>query len=341
MKILENVLYILTENSYLHCDNGTISVKIGGSEKVRIPAHTVESIICLCNTTVSSPFIGFCGENGISLSFHSDNGKFYGRIYGPVNGNVLLRKKQYQYIDSPESIDIVRNVLRGKFLNSRNLLQKSARGTIDDKADILRNAAQIITGQAELLEKSESIDNMRGIEGVVASVYFQAFDTMLKVDENEMKFIKRSRRPPENRVNALLSFTYMLLKNDMQSALESVGLDPAAGYLHTLRPGRPSLALDIIEELRSPLCDRFVISILNLKQIKSKDFEVGNGVYKLSDDARRLIIKEWQQRKKEIITHPFLKEKIPIGLIPYCQSMLLARYIRGDIDEYPPFIWRY
>ena len=341
MKILENVLYILTENSYLHCDNGTISVKIGGSEKVRIPAHTVESIICLCNTTVSSPFIGFCGENGISLSFHSDNGKFYGRIYGPVNGNVLLRKKQYQYIDSPESIDIVRNVLRGKFLNSRNLLQKSARGTIDDKADILRNAAQIITGQAELLEKSESIDNMRGIEGVVASVYFQAFDTMLKVDENEMKFIKRSRRPPENRVNALLSFTYMLLKNDMQSALESVGLDPAAGYLHTLRPGRPSLALDIIKELRSPLCDRFVISILNLKQIKSKDFEVGNGVYKLSDDARRLIIKEWQQRKKEIITHPFLKEKIPIGLIPYCQSMLLARYIRGDIDEYPPFIWRY
>ena len=341
MKILENVLYILTENSYLHCDNGTISVKIGGSEKVRIPAHTVESIICLCNTTVSSPFIGFCGENGISLSFHSDIGKFYGRIYGPVNGNVLLRKKQYQYIDSPESIDIVRNVLRGKFLNSRNLLQKSARGTIDDKADILRNAAQIITGQAELLEKSESIDNMRGIEGVVASVYFQAFDTMLKVDENEMKFIKRSRRPPENRVNALLSFTYMLLKNDMQSALESVGLDPAAGYLHTLRPGRPSLALDIIEELRSPLCDRFVISILNLKQIKSKDFEVGNGVYKLSDDARRLIIKEWQQRKKEIITHPFLKEKIPIGLIPYCQSMLLARYIRGDIDEYPPFIWRY
>ena len=163
----------------------------------------------------------------------------------------------------------------------------------------------------------------------------------LKTEENEMRFEKRSRRPPENRVNALLSFAYMLLKNDMQSALESVGLDPAAGYLHTLRPGRPSLALDIMEELRSPLCDRFVISFINLKQIKAKDFNTGDGVYKLSDDARRLIIKEWQQRKKEIITHPFLKEKIPIGLIPYCQSMLLARYIRGDIDGYPPFIWRY
>ena len=340
MKKLGNVLYILTENSYLHCDNGTICVKVGGTEKVRIPAHTIESIICLCNTTVSSPFIGFCGENGISLSFHSDNGRFYGRIYGAVNGNVLLRKKQYQYIDNPESVDIVRNILSGKFANSRNLLLKSARGTTDDKADILRKAAYIISEQAELLDKSDDIDNMRGIEGAAASVYFQSFDAMLKNDEEDMQFEKRSRRPPENRVNALLSFTYMLLKNDMQSALESVGLDPAAGYLHTLRPGRPSLALDMMEELRAPLCDRFVISLINLKQIKSKDFNVGEGEYALSDDARKLVIREWQQRKKEIITHPFLKEKIQIGLIPYCQAMLLARYIRGDINGYPPFIWR-
>lgn len=340
MKKLGNVLYILTENSYLHCENGTISVKVGGTEKVRIPAHTIESIICLCNTVVSSPFIGFCGENGISLSFHSDNGKFYGRIYGPVNGNVLLRKKQYQYINSEESVDIVRNILSGKFVNSRNLLMKSARGVTDDRSDVLRKASQSLAEQAQLLEKSENIDNMRGIEGAAASIYFQAFDAMLKNDENEMKFERRSRRPPENRVNALLSFTYMLLKNDMQSALESVGLDSAAGYLHTLRPGRPSLALDIMEKLRSPLCDRLVISLINLKQIKAKDFETGEGIYRLSDDARKLVIKEWQQRKKEVITHPFLKEKIPIGLIPYCQSMLLARYLRGDIDGYPPFIWR-
>ncbi len=163
---------------------------------------------------------------------------------------------------------------------------------------------------------------------------------MLKTDDNDLIFDKRSRRPPENRVNALLSFVYMLLKNDTQSALESVGLDPAAGYLHTLRPGRPSLALDLMEELRAPLCDRFVISLLNLKQIQSNDFDTTNGEYRLRDDARRLVIREWQLRKKEQITHLFLKEKIEIGLIPYCQAMLLARHMRGDLDGYPPFIWR-
>lgn len=340
MKKLGNVLYIMTEGSYLHCDNGTISVRIGGSEKVRIPAHTIEAIICLCNTTVSTPFIGFCGENGISLSFHSDNGKFYGRIYGPVNGNVLLRKKQYQLIGSDQSADIVRNILCGKILNSRNFLLKAARGTDEDKAERIKKAAQMLLEQADLLENSADIDSMRGIEGAAASIYFQVFDDLLKTDEADMLFEKRSRRPPENRVNALLSFTYMLLKNDMQSALESAGLDPAAGYLHTLRPGRPSLALDIMEELRSPLCDRFVISLINLKQIQSNDFSVDGGVYKLDDASRKTVIREWQERKKEMITHPFLKEKIQIGLIPYCQAMLLARYLRGDLDGYPPYVWR-
>ena len=163
---------------------------------------------------------------------------------------------------------------------------------------------------------------------------------MLKTNDPEMLFYKRSRRPPENRVNALLSFTYMLLKNDMQSALESVGIDPAAGYLHTLRPGRPSMALDLMEELRSPLCDRFVISLINLKQITSSDFDTEGIEFLLKDKAKRKLIQEWQQRKKEIIMHPYLKEKIPIGLIPYCQAMLLARHLRGDLDGYPPFIWR-
>lgn len=340
MKKLLNVLYILTENSYLHCENGTISVKVGGTEKVKIPAHTIESIVCLCNTTVSTPFIGFCGDNGISLSFHSDNGRFYGRIYGKASGNVLLRKKQYQWTESAESTEVVRNILSGKLLNSRNLILRSARGTDDDNSIKLRDAARMLAEQADMLESAENIDSMRGIEGAAASVYFQAFDPMLKNNESEMRFERRSRRPPENRVNALLSFTYMLLKNDTQSALESVGLDPAVGYLHTLRPGRPSLALDLMEELRAPLCDRFVISLINLRQIRAKDFITDGGVYNLSDDARKLVISEWQQRKKDEITHPFLKEKIRIGLIPYCQAMLLARHIRGDIDGYPPFVWR-
>lgn len=283
MKKLLNVLYIITENSYLHCENNTICVKIGGADKVRIPAHTIESIICLCNTTVSTPFIGFCGENGISLSFHSGNGKFYGRIYGAVNGNVLLRRKQYGIIGKSDSVEIVRNILRGKIINSKNTLMRAARGTSNDEENSLRKAAYLLEEQLLLLETADTIDSMRGIEGSAASIYFRVFDHMMKTEDNEMLFEKRSRRPPENRTNALLSFVYMLLKNDVQSALESVGIDPAAGYLHTLRPGRPSMALDLMEELRSPLCDRFVISLINLKQIKSDCFIVDGGVFNLKD----------------------------------------------------------
>lgn len=313
---------------------------VGGTEKTRIPAHTIEAIICLCNTTVSTPFIGFCGENGIALSFHSDNGKFYGRIYGSVSGNVLLRKKQYEWIDSHESAEVVRNIILGKIVNSRNMLTRAARNTTEEKALILKEQAEKLLEQENDLEGAKTIDSIRGIEGAAAAVYFRAFDAMLKTDESEMMFEKRSRRPPENRVNALLSFAYMLLKNDTQSALESVGIDPAAGYLHTLRPGRPSMALDLMEELRAPLCDRFVISLINLKQITASDFDAEGIEYKLKDKARRKVIQEWQLRKKETITHPYLKEKIPIGLIPYCQAMLLARHFRGDIDGYPPIIWR-
>lgn len=340
MKQLGNVLYILTEGSYLHCENKSICVMVGGTEKTRIPAHTIEAIICLCNTTVSTPFIGFCGENGIALSFHSDNGKFYGRIYGSVSGNVLLRKKQYEWIGSHESAEVVRNIILGKIVNSRNMLTRAARNTTEEKALILKEQAEKLLEQENDLEGAKTIDSIRGIEGAAAAVYFRAFDAMLKTDESEMMFEKRSRRPPENRVNALLSFAYMLLKNDTQSALESVGIDPAAGYLHTLRPGRPSMALDLMEELRAPLCDRFVISLINLKQITASDFDAEGIEYKLKDKARRKVIQEWQLRKKETITHPYLKEKIPIGLIPYCQAMLLARHFRGDIDGYPPIIWR-
>lgn len=340
MKQLKNVLYILTSGSYLHCENKSIYVIVDGTEKVRIPAHTIESIICLCNTTVSTPFIGFCGENGIALSFHSDNGKFYGRIYGCVSGNVLLRKKQYELINSSDSTNIVRNIILGKVVNSRNILTRAARNTTEEKASILKEQAEKLLEQENSLETAKTIDSIRGIEGAAATIYFRAFDSMLKTEETEMMFEKRSRRPPENRVNALLSFVYMLLKNDTQSALESVGIDPSAGYLHTLRPGRPSMALDLMEELRAPLCDRFVVTLINLKQITASDFDVENTEYKLKDKVKRKVIQEWQLRKKEIITHPYLKEKIPIGLIPYCQAMLLSKYFRGDIDGYPPFIWR-
>lgn len=340
MKKLGNVLYILTEDSYLYCQNETIAVKVGGCEKVRIPAHTVESIICLKNTTVTTPFIGFCCKHGISLSFHSDNGRFLGRIYGSINGNVLLRKKQYEILNTKEASDIVKNILIGKFANSRYMLLKSARNNTEQSSLALKQAADMISESFKFLENFDSIDSMRGIEGSVANIYFSVFDNMLKTDDEKMMFEKRSRRPPENRVNSLLSFVYMLLKNDVCSALESVGLDPAAGYLHSLRPGRESLALDIMEELRAPLCDRFVISLVNLKEIQSDDFVINGSEIKLCDNAYRLIIDKWQKRKKEEIIHPFLKEKISIGLIPYCQSMLLARHLRGDLNKYPPFFWR-
>lgn len=342
MKKLNNVLYILTADSYLYCQNDTIAVKIGGDEKVRIPSHTIESIVCFGNTTVSTPFIAFCSERKIGLTFLSDYGKFYGRIYGAVSGNVLLRKKQYQSMDDEViSTEIVLNILYGKIANSKNVLLRGAReNSSKDSQNALYKAVEQLSEIAQAMSQADDIIRLRGLEGVAASTYFGVFDHMLKTDDEQLRFVKRSKRPPENAVNALLSFMYMLLKNDVQSALETVGLDPAGGFLHALRPGRPSLALDIMEELRSPLCDRLVLSLINLKQIKADDFANEMDRVILSDKARRLVIDVWQKRKKEEIIHPYINEKISIGLIPYVQAQLLARFFRGDIVNYPPFIWR-
>ncbi|NLB81795.1 MAG: type I-C CRISPR-associated endonuclease Cas1 [Clostridiaceae bacterium] len=342
MKKLQNVLYVLTPESYLFCQNEAIAVRIGGEEKARIPSHTIESILCFGNTTVSTPFIRFCGERNIGLTFLSEYGRFYGRVYGPVSGNVLLRKKQYDALNQNElSSQIVKSILFGKFANCRMVLMKAAREHADiNSKESLNAAAEKIASSAKLLDSVNDINTMRGLEGTVASDYFAVFDNMIRTPDTNMFFERRSRRPPENEVNALLSFLYMLLKNDIQSALECIGLDPAAGFLHTLRSGRPSLALDLMEELRSPLCDRIALSLINLKQIKTDDFENNNGQYILLDKARRVVIDQWQKRKKEVIFHSFFEQKIAIGLIPYAQSQLFARVIRGDLDEYPAFYWR-
>lgn len=339
MKKLGNVLYVMTPDSYLFCENNAIAVRIGGVEKARIPAHTIESIVCFGIMTVTTPLIRFCGDMGIGLSFCSEYGRFYGRIQGPVSGNVLLRKRQYLLADKPEGKSIVKNILYGKIANSKLLILRAAREH-PAVGEYLRSQADKLTNCANLIKSADSIDTMRGIEGVAGAAYFGAFEAMQIVSSEEMMFEKRTRHPPENRMNALLSFLYMLCKNDVQSALETVGLDPASGFLHTLRPGRPSLALDLMEELRAPLCDRIALSLTNLKQIQSDDFSVDNGKFKLSDSARKKVIETYQNRKKTEILHPFLKEKIPVGLIPYTQGMLLARHIRGDLDAYPPFLWR-
>lgn len=341
MKKLGNTLYVLTEGSYLHCQNETISVRVGGDDKVRIPAHTIESIICFGNTTISTPFVGFCSDHGIGLSFASEYGKFFGRINGKATGNVLLRKSQYMLIDDIRSKDVVTNILYSKIGNCRNMLNRFNRNNNDAaQKQLLQNACDHLKNICQMLPNAQNIDELRGLEGAAATVYFEVMDVMLDSNDAAMKFKKRTKHPPENNFNALLSFLYMLLKNDVQSALECVGLDPAAGYLHTLRPGRASFALDIMEELRSPLCDRMAISLVHLGMIKSSDFDNDDGLHNLTDKGRRCVLDSWQKRKREDMIHPFIKEKIPIGLIPYIQAQLFARYLRGELDAYPAFMWR-
>lgn len=338
MKQLLNTLYILTPDTYLFLENEAIGVKIGGEEKVRVPAHTITSVYCFGNVTVSTPLIGFCGQRGISLVFLSEYGKFYGRIQGPVQGNIMLRRRQFAGLDDLVlGKRLVRSILLGKLVNSKEFLMRVRRER-KEKEEIFTNSIQKITRIAEELRECSSIDSMRGLEGVAAAAYYAAFSAMLVSEE--MKFEGRSRRPPEDPVNALLSFLYTLLKNDVQSALEGVGLDPAAGFLHTLRPGRPALALDLMEELRSPLCDRLAVALINRSQITLKHFDQLTPPVLLGEKGRKIVLKAWQERKKEEIQHPFLQEKIPIGLIPHAQAMLFARVLRDELDEYPPFHWR-
>ena len=338
MKQLLNTLYILTPGTYLFLENEAIGVKTGGEEKVRIPAHTITSVYCFGNVTVSTPLIGFCGQRGISLVFLSEYGKFYGRIQGPVQGNILLRRRQFAALDDLVfSKRLVRSILLGKLVNSREFLMRVRRER-KEKEEIFTNSIQKIARIAKELQESSGIDSMRGLEGAAAAAYYAAFPAMLV--NGEMVFTGRNRRPPEDPVNALLSFLYTLLKNDVQSALEGVGLDPAAGFLHTLRPGRPSLALDLMEELRAPLCDRLAVALINRGQITKKHFDQLVPPVLLGENGRKIVLKAWQERKKEQVQHPFLQEKIPIGLIPHAQAMLFARVLRDELDEYPPFHWR-
>lgn len=339
MKKLLNTLYVLTPDSYLFCRNETICIKIGGEEKVAVPAISIDAIVCFGKATVSTPLMGFCAERGISLVFLSETGHFLARVEGPVSGNVLLRKRQYESLNEPEFVTVfVRSLLMAKLRNSKNVLLRSARNEAgSDPA--LYHAARKLSELAQALNNAGHVDTMRGIEGAAATIYFSCFDQMLG-EACPFRFEARSRRPPQNEVNATLSFLYTLLCREVKSSLESVGLDPAAGYLHTLRPGRPSFALDLMEELRAPLCDRLVLTLFHRKQLADAHFEQDEEAVFLNEKGRRVVLSAWQKRKGETVTHPFLNEKIQIGLIPYAQAMLFARVLRGDLDCYPPFLWR-
>lgn len=341
MKKLLETLYVTTPESYLYERNGNICISIGGNEKAAVPITQVNSIVLFGKNTLSTALLAFCSKNDVTISFLSENGFFEGRLCGPVSGNVLVRKKQFDSIGETDfAKQLVQNLLCCKIRNSKAVLMRHARTVSEEAAKTaLSDAVEKLTALGARLEECADIDSMRGIEGSAASVYFSQFDTMLRSPKG-YRFETRSRRPPLNEVNAVLSFVYTLLAHDVRSAMEAVGLDPAAGYLHTLRPGRMSFALDMMEELRAPLCDRLVITMFNKDQFQSQDFTNESDAVYLSDKGRKKVLEQWRMRKKEEIQHPFLKEKISIGLIPYAQSMLFARVLRGDLDCYPPFVWR-
>ena len=341
MKKLLETLYITTPESYLFERNGNICISIGGAEKASVPVSQVDSVVLFGKNTLSTALLSFCSQNDVTITFLSENGYFLGRVCGPVSGNVLLRKRQYESLSDADFANrFVRDLLFFKIRNSKSILMRCARSTADEAAKgAVTAAASDLSEMAQKLDACGDIDSMRGIEGAAASVYFSRFDDLLS-NPKGYRFQVRSRRPPLNEVNAVLSFVYTLLAHDVRSAMETVGLDPAAGYLHTLRPGRPSFALDIMEELRAPLCDRLVISMFNKDQFQPQDFTTDFGSVYLSEKGRRKVIEQWRSRKRETIQHTFLKEKIPIGMIPYVQSMLFARVLRGDLDRYPPFVWR-
>ena len=340
MKKMLETMYVLTPDSYLYHRNNNICLSIGGTEKACVPAHQVDSVVFFGKNTFSTSFLGFCGENDVTVTFLSENGRFQGRLCGPVSGNVLLRKRQYDRMQDTEFTSrFVRDLLYGKIRNSKTVLLRHARGTQGEEKEELLHGAESLSHLAEQLSECPDVNSMRGVEGAAATVYFAQFDNMLSSPAG-FRFGVRSRRPPLNEVNALLSFLYVMLTHDTTSALESVGLDPAAGYLHTLRPGRVSFALDLIEELRAPLCDRLALTMLNKGQLSRKDFQTDAEAVLLNEKGLRKVLTQWRDRKKETIQHPFLKETIPIGMIPYTQAKLFAHVLRGDLDRYPPFVWR-
>jgi len=287
--------------------------------------------------------MGFCAENDVAISFLTEHGRFLAKVQGPVSGNVLLRREQYRKADDPKfSAEMTKFVLTGKITNCRAVLQRALRdhGSKIEEQEV-RNAVMRLNHLIELLNQEQPLDVLRGVEGDAAHIYFNVFDHLIVAQKEAFRFDERNRRPPLDNVNCLLSFIYTLLMHDIRSALESVGLDPAVGFLHRDRPGRPGLALDLMEEFRPYIADRLTLSLINLQQVQEKSFKkTDSGAVVMNDDARKTVLVAYQERKQEEILHPFLDEKVMIGMLFHVQAMLMARYLRGDMDGYPPFIWK-
>jgi len=340
MRHLLNTLYVTTQGAYLARDGETVAVRVEHETRLRVPLHTLGGIVCFGQVSCSPPLMQLCSERGVRISFLSEYGKFWARVEGPVSGNVLLRREQYRWADDPgKSAEIARAVVLAKVANCRTVLLRVLRDHPEiPGAPEVKAAGEALERNLGLLQPPLALDAVRGIEGDTARQYFAVFDHLILAQKEDFFFQGRTRRPPLDNMNALLSFLYTLLAHDVRSALESVGLDPAVGFLHRDRPGRPSLALDLMEELRPVIADRLAVSLVNRQQIRGKGFtRAETGAVTMDDATRKELLVAYQKRKQEELQHPFIGETVTVGLIPFVQAMLLSRYLRGDLDGYPPY----
>lgn len=343
MHQLLNTLYITTEGAYLHLDHDTLKVEVEKEIKLQVPMHHLGGIVCFGNVMVSPAAMHRCAEDGRFMVLLDRNGRFKARVEGPVSGNVLLRRAQHEAMENPQkTLAIAKNIVAGKLQNSRQISLRGAREASDPSdAEPLKETAEALGNALSRLPASQDLDQVRGIEGESARAYFGSFDRMVREDRESFKLNGRNRRPPLDRINALLSFLYALVMNDCVAGAEGVGLDPQMGFLHALRPGRAALALDLMEEVRSVLADRLALTLINRKQITAKHFiERPGGAIHLDENGRKEVVIAYQKRKQEEIRHPLLEQKIPLGLIPHVQARLLARTLRGDMEEYIPYLYR-
>jgi len=343
MKKLLNTLFVSTPGAYLCHEGEAVLVKVESEIKLRVPIHGLGGIVCFGQVACSQPLMGLCGERGVLITFLTEHGRFLARVQGPVSGNVLLRRAQYRLSDDGvRSAAIARAAVAAKVANARTVLLRAQRDHADKAGqDELEAAAKRLGHLLRELEGTAEVERLRGQEGDAANTYFGVFNHLITAQKEAFFFHARSRRPPLDNMNALLSFLYTLLVHDATAALEGVGLDPQVGFLHAERPGRPSLALDLIEEFRPFLADRLALSLVNLRQVQGKDFQASEtGAVTMSDGARKELLVAYQKRKQEEIQHPFLGETVAVGLLFHVQALLLARHIRGDLDGYPPFVWK-
>lgn len=343
MRRLLNTLYITTHGAYIAKEGQTISVSVGNEVKIKVPVLNLNGIVCLGGVGCSPYAMELCAENGVTISFLSESGHFKARVIGEVKGNILVRRIQYRLADKEkESLELASLFIIAKIANGRNVLLRAARETANEKsALLLKNGAFRMRHSIKHIRNVESNNELLGREGDAARSYFDVFNELICAQKNGFVFNGRSRRPPLDRVNALLSFVYTLLVHDTTAALEAAGLDPCCGFFHKDRPGRPGLALDLMEEFRGFIADRLVLSLINMQQVKPEQFTLteSGGVF-MDDAARKIVISAYQKRKQEEIKHPFLNESVPVGLLPYLQAMLLSRFLRNDLDKYPPFFWK-